>query len=38
MFECAADVHGGFVEDSGHWLFGERPDELSHRLLDSLSQ
>jgi pimeloyl-ACP methyl ester carboxylesterase len=33
----AVDVHGGVVEDSGHWLFEERPDELSHRVLDFLS-
>jgi pimeloyl-ACP methyl ester carboxylesterase len=33
----AADVHGGVVEDSGHWLFEERPDDLSHRVLDFLS-
>lgn len=33
----AADVHGGVVENSGHWLFEEQPDELSHRVLDFLS-
>jgi pimeloyl-ACP methyl ester carboxylesterase len=34
----AADVHGDVVEDSGHWLFEERPDELSRRLLDFLGR
>jgi pimeloyl-ACP methyl ester carboxylesterase len=33
----AADVHGGVVEDSGHWLFEEQPDELSRRVLDFFS-
>jgi pimeloyl-ACP methyl ester carboxylesterase len=34
----ANDVRGGVVENSGHWLFEEQPDELSRRLLDFLGQ
>jgi pimeloyl-ACP methyl ester carboxylesterase len=34
----AADVRGDVVEDSGHWLFEEQPDDLSRRLLDFLGQ
>jgi pimeloyl-ACP methyl ester carboxylesterase len=34
----AADVRGDVVEDCGHWLFEERPDELSRRVLDFLRQ
>ncbi len=33
----AADVQGGVVEGSGHWLFEERPDEVGSRVLDFLS-
>lgn len=32
----ATDVEGGVVDQSGHWLFEERPDELTRRLLDFL--
>jgi pimeloyl-ACP methyl ester carboxylesterase len=34
----AADVRGDVVAGSGHWLFEERPDELSRRVLDFLGQ
>jgi pimeloyl-ACP methyl ester carboxylesterase len=32
----ATDVSGGVVEESGHWLFEERPEEMSRRLLTFL--
>ena len=33
-----ADVRGDVVADTGHWLFEERPDELTGRVLDFLRQ
>lgn len=30
----AADVRGGAIEGTGHWLVEERPDEIAARLLD----
>ncbi len=33
-----SDVRGDVVADTGHWLFEERPDELSGRVLDFLAQ
>jgi pimeloyl-ACP methyl ester carboxylesterase len=31
--QYASDVSGGVVEESGHWLFEEQPDEMVRRLL-----
>jgi pimeloyl-ACP methyl ester carboxylesterase len=33
----AANVHGGVIENCGHWMPEEQPAELLHRLLNFFS-
>jgi pimeloyl-ACP methyl ester carboxylesterase len=35
-WEYASDVTGVVVPDSGHWIYEERPSELSQMFLDFL--
>ena len=34
MNQVAADVRGGSINRSGHWITEEQPDALTARLLD----
>jgi pimeloyl-ACP methyl ester carboxylesterase len=34
----ATDVHGGVVDNCGHWMVEEQPEEISKRILEFLAQ